>query len=54
MESGFTACISIITGVKSIYRWKNNIEENQEIMCFFKTAEDTSSHSLYRGVITSS
>jgi len=41
VESGLAACVSIINGVKSIYRWKDNIEESQEVLCLFKTADDT-------------
>jgi periplasmic divalent cation tolerance protein len=31
------ACVNVIPGVRSIYRWKGAIERDQELLCLIKT-----------------
>ncbi|MES1172610.1 MAG: divalent-cation tolerance protein CutA [Bacteroidota bacterium] len=31
------ACVNIVGGVRSIYRWEGQIEEADEVLCFVKT-----------------
>jgi periplasmic divalent cation tolerance protein len=35
----FVACANLISGVHSIYRWKEKIETAGEVMVFFKTTQ---------------
>ena len=39
----FTACANILSGIESIYRWKENIETGNETLVFFKLSEDRQS-----------
>ena len=34
------ACVNIFSNVKSLYWWKNEIQEEQEVFLFIKTAKD--------------
>lgn len=34
---GLVACVSLVPGVRSIYRWKGEICEDQEVMLVMKT-----------------
>jgi periplasmic divalent cation tolerance protein len=34
------ACANILPQVRSIYRWKGNIEDSAEVLVFFKTTAD--------------
>ena len=34
------ACVNMIPGVRSFFRWKDNVEESDEIILFMKTTED--------------
>ncbi|MCI0471137.1 MAG: divalent-cation tolerance protein CutA [Candidatus Aminicenantes bacterium] len=34
------ACVSVSSPVTSVYRWKGNIETEQEVMLFIKTVRD--------------
>ena len=36
----FVACANILSGVESIYRWKDKIERGNETLVFFKVSED--------------
>ena len=38
VESGLAACVNILPGTTSIYRWQGNIEKDQEILLLIKTA----------------
>lgn len=40
VESNQAACVNLIRGVSSIYRWKSNVEEEQEILLIIKTRKD--------------
>ncbi|MDD5765254.1 MAG: divalent-cation tolerance protein CutA [Candidatus Marinimicrobia bacterium] len=37
IEKRLAACVQIIAPVKSVYRWKGNIETAQEWLCLIKT-----------------
>src|SRR5438094_831793 len=34
-----TACVNVLPGVKSIYRWKDKVNEDEEILMILKTEE---------------
>ncbi|HEY4187081.1 MAG TPA: divalent-cation tolerance protein CutA, partial [Polyangia bacterium] len=37
VEERLAACVNIISGVQSIYRWEGKVEENEEVLCLVKT-----------------
>ena len=37
VEERLAACVNVVPGVRSIYRWKGAIEEADEVMVVFKT-----------------
>jgi periplasmic divalent cation tolerance protein len=37
VENGLAACVNVIKGMKSVYRWKGNIEHDQEDLLLVKT-----------------
>lgn len=37
VESGCAACVNIIPGMKSVYRWEGRIEEAAEVVMIIKT-----------------
>lgn len=39
VERRLAACISIVSGIDSIYRWKGKVEEAQEFLLLIKTTE---------------
>jgi periplasmic divalent cation tolerance protein len=39
VESGLAACVNIIPGVRSIFRWEGNITEEQEFLLLAKTVK---------------
>src|SRR5436190_22095903 len=39
----FAACVNILSGIESIYRWKEKIESGNETLVFFKLSEDRQS-----------
>lgn len=40
VEEKAAACVSISSRVTSVYRWKSNVEREEEIMLFIKTVKD--------------
>lgn len=40
VESGRAACVNVIPGLRSIYRWQDRIEEDEEAMMMIKTVEE--------------
>jgi periplasmic divalent cation tolerance protein len=39
LEEKLAACVNIIPGVTSIYRWKGQVMEEQELVMWIKTSE---------------
>lgn len=39
LKEKLAACVNIISGVSSIYRWNGRIEEEQELIMWIKTRE---------------
>src|SRR5262245_54569404 len=37
VEEGLAACVNVIPGVRSIYRWKGKVQEDAEVRCLVKT-----------------
>lgn len=40
IEERLAACVSVVPGVKSYYRWKGSIESDDEILLMIKTSRD--------------
>lgn len=40
VEQRLAACVNIVSGVRSIYRWKGAIEDDREDLLFIKTTEN--------------
>jgi periplasmic divalent cation tolerance protein len=34
---GLAACVNVVPGVRSIYRWEGRIQEDDEVLCLIKT-----------------
>jgi periplasmic divalent cation tolerance protein len=39
VEERLAACVNIISGVRSIYRWEGNVEDDTEVLMVAKTTE---------------
>jgi len=40
VDARLIACVNIIEGVRSIYRWEEKIEDGKEVVIIMKTTED--------------
>lgn len=40
LEARLVACVSMLPGVRSVYRWQGRIEENAEVLLLLKTTAD--------------
>ncbi len=40
VEEGLAACINLLPGVESIYRWQGNIDQAAEVLGILKTTTD--------------
>jgi periplasmic divalent cation tolerance protein len=40
LENNLTACVNVVPGLMSIYRWQGQIERSQEFLLLIKTVED--------------
>jgi periplasmic divalent cation tolerance protein len=38
VEKRLAACVNLVSGVRSVYRWKDKIEESQEALLVIKTS----------------
>ncbi|MDB6074402.1 MAG: CutA1 divalent ion tolerance protein [Verrucomicrobiaceae bacterium] len=41
VESQLAACVNLVSGVESIYRWQGKVETSQEVLAIFKTTQGT-------------
>jgi periplasmic divalent cation tolerance protein len=37
VETQLAACVNLIPGIRSIYRWEAKVEEQEEVLALFKT-----------------
>ena len=37
VEEGLAACVNLVPGVRSIYRWEGKLQEDEEVLCLIKT-----------------
>jgi periplasmic divalent cation tolerance protein len=40
VESGDAACVNIVTGIRSIYRWEGKVCDESEFLMLIKTSSD--------------
>lgn len=38
VSEGLAACVNLLTGVRSIYRWQGDLCDEKEVLCIFKVA----------------
>jgi len=37
VDEGLAACVNVVPGVRSIYRWEGKLQEDEEVLCLIKT-----------------
>jgi periplasmic divalent cation tolerance protein len=37
VDESLAACVNVVPGVRSIYRWEGKIQEDDEVLCLIKT-----------------
>jgi periplasmic divalent cation tolerance protein len=40
VEERLAACVNIVDGVQSVFRWEGKLHEDQEVLCLIKTRPD--------------
>jgi len=40
VEDHLAACVNIVPGLRSIYRWEGKLADDAEVLCIIKTARD--------------
>jgi periplasmic divalent cation tolerance protein len=40
VEEHLCACVNIVPGLRSIYRWEGKLSDDTEVLCIMKTARD--------------
>ena len=40
VDERLAACVNIVDGVHSVYRWEQKVEESAEVLCLVKTRPD--------------
>jgi periplasmic divalent cation tolerance protein len=40
VEERLAACVNIVDGVHSVFRWEGKLHEDQEVLCLIKTRPD--------------
>jgi periplasmic divalent cation tolerance protein len=40
VEGGLAACVNVVPGVRSIYRWKGRVESDEELLLVMKTTAE--------------
>jgi periplasmic divalent cation tolerance protein len=40
VETSLVACVNVVPGLRSIYRWKGSVQEDSEVLMILKTTRD--------------
>jgi periplasmic divalent cation tolerance protein len=48
VDEGLAACVNIVPGVRSVYRWEGRIQEDEEVLCLIKTRPAVFEHARQR------